>query len=276
MQEDQQDSAGISHRKLVAGAAVGAGALLGVPASPRPHAVPVLDLGHERGSRASSRRACTAARPASRARSACRCGSTPRKGARISALRAMRKAGTAPDAIVVQTLDFASRGSEGVAEGRALDRRRSSRKPASRSVAVTTPADESRRTRATPRRGNCSFDAVTFAIEEMGDFAEAKLIKPLDAYVAKYKPDVVQSEARLRRRSEHRGPVLEVQQPLLRGRVRQRHAAVLLPQRHDRRPEGAEGLRGQVRAEAPSAGDVGRAAQISAIVTCPTSRCTAT
>ncbi len=31
MQEDQQDSAGISRRKLVAGAAVGAGALLGVP-----------------------------------------------------------------------------------------------------------------------------------------------------------------------------------------------------------------------------------------------------
>ena len=53
---------------------------------------------------------------------------------------------------------------------------------------MTTPADEYKTNLRNASSRNSSFDAVTFAIEETGDFADAKFIKPLDDYVKKYKP----------------------------------------------------------------------------------------
>jgi multiple sugar transport system substrate-binding protein len=193
MQEDQQDSAGISRRKLVAGAAVGAGALLGMP-----------------GVASAARRRSTFAigsseRQLSRGLSPGMYGGpTGFKGAEryqykldteegraISALRAMKKAGTAPDAIIVQTLDFAKPQFEKPYPKGALAITSQFYKETGIKIkfVVTTPADEYKTNLQNASSKNSSFDAVTFAIEEMGDFAEAKLIKPLDAYVAKYKPE---------------------------------------------------------------------------------------
>ena len=264
MQDREQDSASISRRKLVAGAALGAGALLGVPGvASAARRAPSFNLGsHER-------------RLDSKLAPGMYGGPTGFKGAEryqypldseegraISALRAMKKAGN----------------------GARHDRRADARLRASRSsrrripkgalsitsqfyketgikikFTVTTPADEYATNTRNASSRNSSFDAVTFAIEEMGDFAEAKLLKPLDAYVAKYKPmwndpklGFAGGQNTVNLFSKYNGT-------LLRRRVRQRHAAVLLPRRPDGRPERAEGLRGQVRQEAARAGDVGRA-----------------
>ena len=133
----------------------------------------------------------------------------------ISALRAMKKAGKAPDAIVVQTLDFAKPQFEKAFPKGALSIVSQFFKETGIKIkfTVTTPADEYATNTRNASSRNSSFDAVTFAIEEMGHFAEAKLLKPLDAYVAKYQPMWSDPEARLCRRPEHRQPVLEVQRP---------------------------------------------------------------
>ena len=252
MQDREQESAGISRRKLVAGAAVGAGALLGVPGvASAARRAPAFTSGERRlhrGLAAGKYGGPTNFKGAERYQYPL----DSEEGRAISALRAMKKAGKAPDTIVVQTLDFAKPQFEKAFPKGALSITSQFFKETGIKIkfTVTTPADEYATNTRNASSRNKSFDAVTFAIEEMGDFAEAKLLKPLDAYVAKYKPMWADSEARLRRRPEHGQPVLEVQRQDLRGRLRQRHAAVLLPRRPDGRPEGEGGVLGQVRQEA--------------------------
>ena len=53
---------------------------------------------------------------------------------------------------------------------------------------VTSPADEYSENLRNASTQNGSFDLVTSAIEEVGDFAEAGLLLPLDEFVAKYQP----------------------------------------------------------------------------------------
>ena len=65
-------------------------------------------------------------------------------------------------------------------------RRRASRSSSSR----PTPADEYSENLRNASTKNGSFDLVTSAIEEVGDFAEAGLLLPLDEFVAKYQPQL--------------------------------------------------------------------------------------
>jgi multiple sugar transport system substrate-binding protein len=192
MQDRQEDSAGISRRKLVAGAAAGAGALLGVPGvASAARRSPSFAIGsHER--RLSSKLAPgmyggpTGFKGAERYQYKL----DTEEGRAISALRAMKKAGKAPDSIIVQTLDFAKPQFEKAFPKGALSIVSQFYKETGIKIkfTVTTPADEYATNTRNASSRNASFDAVTFAIEEMGDFAEAKLLKPLDGYVAKYKP----------------------------------------------------------------------------------------
>jgi len=107
MQDREQESAGISRRKLVAGAAVGAGALLGVPGvASAARRAPAFTSGEgrlHRGLAAGMYGGPTGFKGAERYQYPL----DSEEGRAISALRAMKKAGTAPDTIVVQTLDFA-------------------------------------------------------------------------------------------------------------------------------------------------------------------------
>ena len=115
------------------------------------------------------------------------------EGRAISALRQMKQDGTAPDTIIVQTLDFAKpqfrpssrlRTATAPRSSTSSRKRRGSRSSSSR----PTPADEYQTNLRNASTKNGSFDAVTSAIEEMGDFAEAGLLLPLDDYVDKYQP----------------------------------------------------------------------------------------
>ena len=76
---------------------------------------------------------------------------------------------------------------------------------------------------------NGSFDLVTGAIEDTGDYAEAGLLRPLDDYVAQVPAELERPEVRLRRRAPDGRAVHAVQRPHVLGRVRQRHAAVRVP-----------------------------------------------
>jgi multiple sugar transport system substrate-binding protein len=189
MQDREQDSAGISRRKLVVGAAVGAGALLTPGVASAARRAPF--------SHSTERRLSRDLAPGMYG------GPTGFKGAEryqypldseegraISALRAMKKAGKAPDTLIVQTLDFAKPQFEKAFPKGALSVTKQFEKETGIKIkfVLTTPADEYKTNLRNASSKNSSFDAVTFAIEETGDFAEAKLIKPLDAYVAKYKP----------------------------------------------------------------------------------------
>ena len=85
---------------------------------------------------------------------------------------------------------------EPVARGRPVVRRSCSRRrPGSRSSSSRpTPADEYQENLRNASTQNGSFDIVTSAIEETGDFAEAGLILPLDEYVDKYQPSWLDPE----------------------------------------------------------------------------------
>jgi multiple sugar transport system substrate-binding protein len=189
MQDREQDSAGISRRKLVAGAAAGAGALLMPGVASAARRAPF--------SHSTERRLSRGLAPGMYG------GPTGWKGAEryqypldseegraISALRAMKKAGKAPDTLVVQTLDFAKPQFEKAFPKGNLSIVKQFEKETGIKIkfVLTTPADEYKTNLRNASSKNSSFDAVTFAIEETGDFAEAKLIRPIDDYVAKYKP----------------------------------------------------------------------------------------
>ena len=162
------------------------------------------------------------------------------EGRAIQALRAMVQDGTAPDTLIVQVLDFAEaavrdavRAPDGAAprSSSSSRRRRGSRSSSSR----PTPADEY--TDEPPERLDEERQlrrSSPSAIEEIGDFAEAGLLLPLDEYVDKYQPAGA-TRVRLRGRRDDGHPVHQVQGRDLLRRVRQRHAAVRLPLRPVRR-----------------------------------------
>ena len=190
MQDREQDSAGISRRKLVAGAAVGAGALLGMPGvASAARRAPAFTSGESRLSRGLATGMYggpTGFKGAERYQYPL----DSEEGRAISALRSMKKAGTAPDTLIVQTLDFAKPQFEKAFPKGNLSIVKQFEKETGIKIkfVTTTPADEYKTNLRNASSRNSSFDAVTFAIEETGDFADAKFIKPLDDYVKKYKP----------------------------------------------------------------------------------------
>jgi multiple sugar transport system substrate-binding protein len=112
------------------------------------------------------------------------------EGRAIAALRKMKQDGTAPDTLVVQALNFARpqfetpfpKGGPSVVQ---LFEEETGIKI---KFVETDPAQEYPTNLRNASTKNGSFDCVTSAIEEMGDFAEAGLIRPLDDFVAKYQP----------------------------------------------------------------------------------------
>ncbi len=115
------------------------------------------------------------------------------EGRAISALRAMVQDGTAPDTIIVQALDFAKPQFETPFEtpdgsGASIVDLFEEETGIKIEFVETSPADEYQTNLRNASTKNGSFDAVTSAIEEMGDFAEAGLLLPLDEYVDKYQP----------------------------------------------------------------------------------------
>jgi multiple sugar transport system substrate-binding protein len=190
MQDPQQDSASISRKKFVAGAALGAGALLGVPgvasAARRGPALGSHERQLSRGLAKGMYGGPTGFKGAEKYQYAL----DTEEGRAISALRALKKAGKAPDTLVVQTLNFARPQFEKPFPKGARSIVKQFEKETGIKIKFieTTPDDEYKTNLRNASSRNSSFDAVTFAIEEMGDFADAKLLKPLDAYVAKYQP----------------------------------------------------------------------------------------
>jgi multiple sugar transport system substrate-binding protein len=112
------------------------------------------------------------------------------EGRAFLALRALRKAGKAPDTLVMQVLNFAEpqfqkgypAGSPSVvawfAQATGIKIK----------FIVTNPASEYQDNLRNASTKNGSFDLVTYSIPDFGDFAEAGLLRPLDDFVAKYKP----------------------------------------------------------------------------------------
>src|SRR4051812_27293332 len=186
MQEDQQDASGISRRKLVAGAAAGAGALLGVPGVASAARRAPFTSSHERRLSRDLAPGMYGGPTGFKGAERYQYKLDTEEGRAISALRAMKKAGKAPDSLVVQTLNFAKPQFEKAFPKGALSIVLQFFKEPGIHIkfVVTTPDDEYKTNLRNASSRNSSFDAVTFAIEEMGDFAEAKLLKPLDAYVA--------------------------------------------------------------------------------------------
>ena len=113
------------------------------------------------------------------------------EGRAIAGLKALRKAGKAPDTLVVQVLNFSRPQFE-------------NKFPAGSTASVvgiferetgikikfveTDPATEYQTNIRNASTKNGSFDLVTGAIEDTGDYANAGLLRPLDDYVAKYRP----------------------------------------------------------------------------------------
>jgi multiple sugar transport system substrate-binding protein len=113
------------------------------------------------------------------------------EGRAILALKAMKKAGKAPDQLVVQALNFARpqfqnrfpAGSTGSVQE--IFERETGIKL---KFVDTDPATEYQTNIRNASTKNGSFDLVTGAIEDTGDYAAAGLLRPLDDYVAKYRP----------------------------------------------------------------------------------------
>ncbi len=112
------------------------------------------------------------------------------EGRAISALRQLRQDGKAPDKLIVQVLNFARPQFEkGFPEGAASHVQLFEEETGIKIEFVETePASEYQENLRNASTKNGSFDIVTSAIEETGDFAEAGLIRPLDEYVDKYQP----------------------------------------------------------------------------------------
>lgn len=113
------------------------------------------------------------------------------EGRAIRGLQALKRAGKAPDQLVVQVLNFARPQFE-------------NKFPAGATASIaglfeketgiklkfveTDPATEYQTNIRNASTKNGSFDLVTGAIEDTGDYAEAGLLRPLDDFVAKYRP----------------------------------------------------------------------------------------
>ena len=106
------------------------------------------------------------------------------------AARAMRKAGKGPDTLVVQALNFARPQFENRYPAGALSIKELWEKATGVKIKFveTNPASENADNIRNASTKNGSFDCVTGAIEDTGDYANAGLIMPLDAFVAKYQP----------------------------------------------------------------------------------------
>ena len=118
------------------------------------------------------------------------------EGRAISALRKLRQDGKAPDKLIVQVLNFARPQLEqGFPEGAPSHVQLFEEETGIKIEFVeTTPAEEYQENLRNASTKNGSFDLVTTAIEELGDFAEAGLLLNLDEYVAKYQPSWLDPE----------------------------------------------------------------------------------
>jgi multiple sugar transport system substrate-binding protein len=118
-------------------------------------------------------------------------GPNDEEGRAMQALQAMKKAGNAPDRLVVQVLNFARPQFEnkfpaGATESIAsLFEKESGIKL---EFVETDPATEFQTNIRNASTKNGSFDLVTGAIEDTGDYASAGLLLPLNSFVQKYKP----------------------------------------------------------------------------------------
>ena len=113
------------------------------------------------------------------------------EGRAILALKAMKKAGKAPDTLVVQALNFSAPQFQNVFPKGAtasISQLFENETGIKLKWVLTDPASEYTVNIRNAATKNGSFDIVTGAIEDTGDYAEAGLLLPLDAYVAKYKP----------------------------------------------------------------------------------------
>ena len=112
------------------------------------------------------------------------------EGRAISALRELKKAGTAPDTLVVQTLDFAKPQFEKAFPKGALDRQLFEEEPASRSSSSL----RRRPTEYQDEHRNASSSNGSVRPRHVRDRGDRRLrrgraaAQPLDEYVAKYKP----------------------------------------------------------------------------------------
>ena len=118
------------------------------------------------------------------------------EGRAISALRQLRQDGAAPDTLIIQVLNFSrpqfeNPWPEGAPSFVQLFEEETGIKI---EFIETDPASEYQENLRNASTQNGSFDIVTSAIEETGDFAEAGLILPLDEYVEKYQPSWLDPE----------------------------------------------------------------------------------
>jgi multiple sugar transport system substrate-binding protein len=106
------------------------------------------------------------------------------------AAKALRKAGKAPDTLVVQALNFARPQFENRFPKGALSIKELWEKATGIKIKFveTNPASENPDNIRNASTKNGSFHCVTGAIEDTGDFAEAGLLRPMDDFVAKYRP----------------------------------------------------------------------------------------
>jgi multiple sugar transport system substrate-binding protein len=112
------------------------------------------------------------------------------EGRAIAGLRRLRKDGKAPDTLVVQVLNFARPQFErGFPQGAPsiLDVFEEETGIKVKFV-ETDPASEYQVNLRNASTKNGSFDLVTDFMWDLGDFAEAGLLRPLDEFVHKYKP----------------------------------------------------------------------------------------
>jgi multiple sugar transport system substrate-binding protein len=112
------------------------------------------------------------------------------EGRAISALRRLREDGQAPDRLVVQVLNFARPQFENAFPEGAPTFLELFEEETGITVEFieTDPATEYPDNLRNASTRNDSFDLVTTAIEELGDFAEAGLLLPLGEFVEKYQP----------------------------------------------------------------------------------------
>jgi len=112
------------------------------------------------------------------------------EGRAIAALRRLHQDGKAPDELLVQVFNFArpqfdQAFPEGALSLVALFEEETGIRI---DFVETDPGSEYQQNLRNASTRNGSFDVVTTFIEELGDFAEAGLLLPLDDFVAKYRP----------------------------------------------------------------------------------------